>query len=199
MRSAYYFFMGIIAAFSALFIELAFLTIWSSPEETTFYLFNQLDKNILAAILIEEVIKFIFVRQATVKFSRKKSTLIAALLIGLGFSAVEIFFNIRQENILDYYLYLNLAGILVLHTLTAGFIGYFIFRQSQASLPGLLSIITLASIIHFFYNFLIIYNLDFWAPIYLFMIAVIFAFLSFSAKPEKNTPPHPLPLPKTHS
>jgi hypothetical protein len=186
MKSVYYFFMGIIAAFSALFLELTFLAIWSSAAEVNYYLFNQLDKNILAAILIEEVMKFIFVRQVIVKFSRKKYALTSALLIGLGFSAVEIFFNLHQENILDYFLGVNLTGILALHTLTTGFIGCLIYRQTKASFTGSISIIIFTSIIHFFYNFLIIYNWSFWAPLYLAIISAVLALLYVRTKSEKN-------------
>jgi len=182
MKFFYYFFLGIIAAFSALFLELFFLAIWGNPETASPYLLVRMDKLILAAILIEEFIKLIFIRQTIPKTRFRISALAAAWIFGLGFASVETFFNLRQSNGADLSMYLDLAGVVSLHILTAGFLGYFTIYWSRFGRPGALLGLALAVLIHFFYNYLVIYNLEFWAPFYLLVLFLIFFLFCLPAK-----------------
>lgn len=146
-----YFFFGILAALSSLIIELLI---------DSFSLFVQINGNssllsfFLISATIEEFFKLLFIIRIWLETSSKPKVLTYSLMVGLGFSAIEIFFNSWRlmGQTLPFHLYF---GLIFIHVLTAGIIGFFLSRQPKISWT--VSVLTFLNILlHVGYNWAIL-------------------------------------------
>ncbi|PJA87157.1 MAG: hypothetical protein CO141_00965 [Candidatus Moranbacteria bacterium CG_4_9_14_3_um_filter_42_9] len=163
-------FFGIIASLGALFLELLLSLFLGSPEKLSSLFFSTLSPLLIAAILIEEFLKFIFIyknfqqievwmKSSDEENNFKRATLLDSFLIGLGFSCLELFFillNLPGQSL--HALGLTILGTAAIHILTAGVIGYLVVAARKMSLDWTAKTLLIAFSLHFIYNYLIIYD-----------------------------------------
>lgn len=174
------FFWGIIAASSALVLEIFFSLFWGEEivRETAVL---EISRFFIISILIEEIFKFLAVFKTISEKDSKWTIFLKSFLVGLGFSLLEIFLNLSKFgfDFKDKQFLISLSGIFIIHALTSGYMGYFIAALKKH--PGLTSsiIVVFTSFIHLSYNIAIIQN----APVffvYLFFLALaIILFLRY--------------------
>lgn len=162
---------GIVASFGALFLELLLSLFLGDPDKLDGFFLNTLTPLLIAAVLIEEIFKFIFVyknfqelkvqlKDYGEKNHLKKELIVNSLLIGLGFSGLEllfIFLNLPAGQSLRH-LGLAVPGMVAIHILTAGFIGYFIAATGTVTLAFIAGALLAVFSVHLIYNSLIIYD-----------------------------------------
>jgi RsiW-degrading membrane proteinase PrsW (M82 family) len=149
-------FFGIIASFGALILEFSLNFFQNDPET------GKITFLIAAASLIEESLKFIFIRKI---FEESKSDgtengfLGRALLFGLSFSLLELSFSFSGAPAGQKFSFLIMAafGIAAIHTMTSGIIGYAMLRAKTLGLAFTAKTLILASLVHLSYNLAIIY------------------------------------------
>lgn len=152
------FFWGIVAALGALIAQLFVfigISIYSGPAAVISFtqLFIQ-PYFIIIAACIEEFLKYIFISKHIKTISSKRSCFINSLFIGLGFFGVEFAFFSASESQLPHAQFL--AEIAVVHTGTAGIIGYFVAMKNFKKLSTFLPALLLATFFHLTYNLLAI-------------------------------------------
>lgn len=170
------FFWGVIAAFGALFLEIAFSTVYqitssSGKEIQIGFLISTLPAIALIS-LFEETAKLLVIARKVKSFFSGKNALLGPLLAGIGFSLVEIFLiSVQKEAGLR-----NIIDTFILHSTTALIIGYFFLRsEKNIFLTGAKSLV-LSWAVHFGYNFLVIKtseNTDWLVIAYLLILLVI--------------------------
>lgn len=111
-------FWGIIAALGALVLE--FLTM----EVLQISLPASLSFAVIAAG-VEEALKYMVIVKRIKMLFEKKFLILASLLAGLSFAMVETFLIYEKIGTEWQKYYPNIAGIILLHVLTAAIIGYF--------------------------------------------------------------------------
>ncbi len=111
-------FWGIIAALGALVLEFLITEVLqiSFPPSLSFA---------VIAAGVEEILKYIVIAKRIKMLFEKKILIIASLLAGLSFAMVEAFLIYEKIGAEWRRYYPNIAGIILLHILTAGIIGYF--------------------------------------------------------------------------
>jgi len=163
MRFLKPFFFGIFAALGALLLELLVSFFLGAPSDLRPVFFSKMNLLLAVIILIEEIFIFIFVYKnfQELKNASQKEIFYNSVALGLGFSFLEIFFNLFDlpsgQNILN--LVLNFTGITAVHIATAGIIGYSIMKAPKLNIVFIFRTLLIAFSIHFVYNYLIIYNL----------------------------------------
>jgi len=177
------FFFGILAAFGALFFQLAIRIIFIGDGSLPDNFYTQISWLLLAVILIEEIFKFLLINKYRQEAENKKNFLLGSFLIGLGFSVVEISLLFSSEILTGPALYLGMLGVLCIHLATAGFVGIFLIQIDAASKKGglvhLPSIILFVFLIHLLYNSFLIYNAQPYLIIaYLLALLIILAYKS---------------------
>lgn len=150
------FFLGIAAAFGALLFELAVLNIFFDRETLAPDFFYQITFFLSITVFIEEAAKTYFIFRYIIAANNSAGFFRNSLIFGVGFSFVEVFFLHFAELSSPNYLYLQLAGVALIHTATSGFIGYALAKFKTNSQISLLFAIIPAFLIHFFYNMAII-------------------------------------------
>jgi len=115
---------------------------------------NHLTSILIYFALLEELFKFIFIYKLGTETQNFKEIISGSLLIGLGFSLVELTFKTLENS--ENLLYLDYLGIILIHVLTAGIIGIFIAQKWNTYIKIILGIGT-AFILHIIYNSLQIY------------------------------------------
>ena len=78
--------------------------------------------------------------------------LYSSLFLGFGFSLAEIAISNYFSIFGDLHLYLGILGIIFIHTLSAGLIGYLLLRVKTRTFPVLIAILFAATLLHFSYN-----------------------------------------------
>lgn len=149
------FFWGILAAFSALFLELLTVIIFNLKlEEIRNVFFMEITPLLAVSVAIEEALKFWIVYK---NFYIEKNKIIArSILIGAGFAAVEIIFILYNEIFSYHPLYLGILEVLAIHSATTGLIGCLLkITENKKYFP---LIFLVSFIIHLTYNVMIIYN-----------------------------------------
>lgn len=159
MKNIQAFIFGILAALGAVITELLLSNlyfIFSGKNILSTY-FHQITFFLICVILIEESFKYLmlFELSAFLKTSLRIATVFFA---GLGFSIFEIFFIFFSRDI--NHSFWEIAGIFMLHILTASLMGWFIVLKTKIDIFSSLKIIALAAFLHLLYNLMIIYNLD---------------------------------------
>ncbi len=150
------FFWGIITAGMALVGQLILIII----------IYNNIDLNKLAIasllflaffVLIEELLKyFIIIKKILLFDNRKNKIIINSWIAGMGFSTVEMFIIYQKKIINDITLNgFDLVGIILLHILTFGFLGYRLAIKKSISID--IFAIAFVFTLHFIYNFSTLY------------------------------------------
>ncbi len=113
------FFWGIVAALGALVLEFLITEVFqiSLPASLSFA---------VIAAGAEETLKYLAIAKRIRTLFEKKYLILASLLAGLSFAMVEVFLIYEKIGAEWQKYYPNIAGIILLHILTAGIIGYFI-------------------------------------------------------------------------
>ena len=138
---------GILAAAFALFVELLIVSILG--QEFGKISFDKITLILIIVISIEEIFKFTLIKKISENLNNKE-IIISALFVGFGFSILEIIINLSSGTTQFEYL----LGLLIIHPITAGFIGLTLTKKSHTFLYSIL----IAGSIHFFYNFLVVYT-----------------------------------------
>ena len=163
MRILKYFYFGILAAFGALILELIIKIIFYGEQySVSRESIDHISLIIIIAIFIEELFKLLFIWAIARETSQRKNIFLLSFFVGLGFASVEIAFNLNDGFLAQPLLYFQLLGILLLHTFTAGFSGFFVARIKSMNILKILGVILFAGAIHLLYNAAVIYeHLDF--------------------------------------
>lgn len=120
---------------------------------------------LLAAAAIEEFFKLLVIYKSFyLQKNSAREFLYSSLFLGFGFSLAEIAISDYFGIFGDLNLYLGILGIIFIHTLSAGMIGYLLLRVSakgsprfgEAGGPVLIAILFAATLLHFSYNAAII-------------------------------------------
>jgi hypothetical protein len=140
------FFEGILAAFGALILELSPTIFGLIFSETSLFF-------ILFTASIEEAVKYTFIYNHYLKLASKEKILSGAFFIGLGFSITEI---VLKQLSYQEATALPIAGIFLVHLLTATLLGLFFWKKNQKPLFLSFLIVLLNIFLHFFYNLLVL-------------------------------------------
>lgn len=149
-------FLGMIAAGGALVFELLITGFFPAYDFSTAAISLNIIIFLAVAAAIEEFFKLLVVYKALfLQKNNAREFLFSALLLGLGFSLAEVaisnYFGLPGS--LD--LYLGILGIILVHTILAGLMGYLLLKTSAKS-AALMTILFTAVLLHFSYNFAII-------------------------------------------
>ena len=147
------FFYGIIAASGATILQQIVLLSLNVQIIDTSHLTGLL----IFGAFSEEIFKFFVIYKLSQEETLTKNLVLNSLLIGLGFSLVELVFKIWGDLEIVSANFLAYLGIIFIHVLTAGTIGYFLSREKPAhwTIPAG---IFLALLLHLAYNALLIYS-----------------------------------------
>lgn len=145
---------GALASCFALIFEFIFLSpVASIYQPFTLTLATTL--SLLALACIEEVSKYLFLRQYAIRFSKdtvitSQKIFLFSIFFGIGFSLLEIFLS-SQNGITTPFL--PMFGRTLLHIGTSFILASFIFPPSKTSFSRkTLWLILAVTFIHFFYN-----------------------------------------------
>ena len=150
-------FLGIIAAGGALVFELLSTSFFPAENFSISTLSVTVVVFLIIAAAIEEFFKLLVIYKSLfLKKNNDREFLSSALLLGLGFALTEIavsnYFGLSGNP----NLYLGILGIILVHTVSAGLIGYLLLKI-RAGIFTLLAVVLLAAtLLHFAYNAAII-------------------------------------------
>lgn len=174
------FFLGILVTIPTVILEFLFF-LFSSPP----YFF-------LWVALVEEIAKFLVIKFFVLKspeLDEPTDIILYMIIVALGFAACENFFQILQLSTLSAVLivsFLRFWGAIFLHALCSALIGYFLaisFLKPKEEKKNIFLGISLATFLHFLYNFFIIQlekNIIFLVLIILLIVFLaVFVSLSF--------------------
>ena len=147
-------FLGILAAFFSLVAELTFSVFFQGSAQA--YFFSQLSLMVVAAVVIEEVLKYVIVYKNASLLKGTKEILASSILIGAGFALTEISLDVYgQLNILKTSFFF-LIGVLFVHVFTTTFSGYLLAKKQNIYFTTV-RVLIVNILIHLFYNIAIIY------------------------------------------
>ena len=158
---------GILAATGALFLEVLISTLipilFGPKKELVTDFSSPLSFILIVFVLIEEILKYLVIANRIEKFSYGRSLIANSLLVGLGFSLVELalIYGKFSANLNLFSELKEIIGLVLIHILTAGIIGYFVAICKVGKYMTFIKVIIAASIIHFLYNALIIWQNEF--------------------------------------
>ena len=143
------FFYGILSAFGATIFQQAVILILGIKIIDT----SSLTPLLIFGATSEEIFKLIFIYKLRTQTQSLKGMLLGSILIGFGFSLVELTFKLwdNLNNFSEDHL-----GIIFIHTLTAGVMGIFLAQKWSLTTRIFLGT-SLAIILHLAYNALKIY------------------------------------------
>lgn len=168
-------FWGVIVAGMSLIFQLLILS-FLIPINTT-DLNNALLMNSVYFLIIyaltEEFFKYFIVSKKIVHLSYGKGFIINSWLAGIGFSLMELFV-IYQKNLHEAMTFTNLDILKtsLLHIFTFGILGYFLSTRDKKGIN--LKVLSFNFIIHFIYNYSVIYLDNFSYYITSFLIILLF-------------------------
>lgn len=179
-------FWGIIAAISALFLEVLISTmvpILSGPEKELATNFSSpISFILIVSILTEETFKYLVIFNRIEKFSYGRMLIINSFWVGLGFSLVELtlIYGKFSVNLNMTFELKEIIGLILIHILTAGIIGYFTAVHKIRKHITFIKAIVAASTIHFFYDALIIWKNEFTDLLIFSFLAITIALIALS-------------------
>ncbi|MDO8529757.1 MAG: PrsW family glutamic-type intramembrane protease [bacterium] len=150
MKKVESFFLGIIAALGALFLEAAILNFFEPASFANNEIFS-FGYVFFAAIAIEEFLKIAVILKALPK---KNNAVFNALFFGLGFSFLEIalvYWNNQNGITYDFW---GIFGIFLVHISTSLVIGYSLIGDAKKSFLIYLQVFITILITHSSYNIL---------------------------------------------
>ncbi len=138
-------FWGIIAALGALVLEFLITEVFqiSFPASLSFA---------VIAASAEETLKYLVIAKRIKMLFEKKFLILASLLAGLGFAMAEAFLIYEKIGAEWQKYYPNIAGIILIHILTAGIIGYFVATGDAKNWKMPAKALGAAFIIHLAFN-----------------------------------------------
>ena len=156
------FFFGMLAALGALFSQMLVSLFFAGPQDLDGLFFSQMTPLLAVASLLEEIFIFIFSYEnfREIKTVSRKEITYNSVLLGLGFSFVELFFTFsglsgEMDNLS---FALPFLGIILIHIATASIIGYSLAKARTINLAFIARTISAVFLIHLIYNSLVIYN-----------------------------------------
>lgn len=156
MKNIKAFIFGILAALAALAAELIFsnsyFLITGREIETTY--FNHFTFFLIIVVLLEEISKYVFI--ARIYSGSKDNLLMRAFYVGLGFSFFELILFALNQN--GSYFDLAIIGVMLLHIITATFIGRLLSAAKTISFASAAWIISITAAMHMVYNLFSIYG-----------------------------------------
>jgi hypothetical protein len=174
-------FLGIIAALGALFMEIAInaLVIGENLSllQPTHPSLEGIGLMFLFPIIIEEFFKFIIIKKRLEYFSLGRALIINSMILGIGFGLVEISL-IYLWGQSDPKVSRSIIEIVVLHTLTAGMIGYLFSQLNPKKITTGIKVILASSLIHLAYNVLVFYRNDILNLVILGLLSILTIFLT---------------------
>ncbi|KKP79488.1 MAG: hypothetical protein UR78_C0013G0026 [Candidatus Moranbacteria bacterium GW2011_GWF2_35_39] len=178
------FFVGILTAFGALFVEILASII--APEILSREIFFPLESALLLAIFAEEILKIIFFRKIFLRIKDQSNFFLPAIFFGSGFAIVEIFLNILTNPIFRLELFFSYIGLLLIHILTLSLYSFYFFHQEKVSFFKIFLLFILGFFIHFIFNFFVFYEISpILLAITLLFLLLIPAKIGFLAKNKK--------------
>jgi hypothetical protein len=183
MKQIESFFWGIIAALGALFAEQALMDLISifSPSQRNIsseYLFS-LNYILPLAVIVEETLKYLVISKRIEFISFGRSLILNSYLVGLGFAATETALIYTKGFSPAEFLSLNLAGIILIHILTAGIIGYYTAILNPKKFKTYLKAVGITSAVHLGYNLFVIFKDSY---TYIFICALLGILLIINLK-----------------
>ena len=170
---------GMFAAIGALFFEavlFALVSIFFIPgKELSLNFSSPLNYILIASIVTEETFKYLIIAKKIESFSYERSLIINSLLVGLGFSLIELLLIYGKffTNLSLPFEPGKIIGLVLLHILISGIIGYFVAFQNAKKYKTFIKTIILVSLIHFSYNALVIYPNEFTNFLIIFLLAIL--------------------------
>jgi hypothetical protein len=163
MKKIEAFFLGILAALFALvvesIIEILFIPLEVNLKGVGPYQVSYLSiALILAFVLVEEISKLALIQKKIRTMLAEKDILIGSLMLGLGFSFVEISLIAYKfgSSFFDNYLVQSIL-VAAIHIITAGIMGYLVSKKPKEKLIPLGTLLY-ASSIHFAFNLLVLFS-----------------------------------------
>jgi len=151
------FFYGILAALGALVLETIFSILTFDDGDTNEKIFAISILMLFLAAATEEILKYVFIRKAYSEMEDKTKIIACALILGLGFSSVELFSNLFKNNSLNNLTNIYFWGVLLLHLTTSGFIGFMFLKSDKKSIGFTTIVLIVAIAIHLSYNAAVLY------------------------------------------
>jgi|WetSurMetagenome_2_1015567.scaffolds.fasta_scaffold219224_2 hypothetical protein len=151
------FFYGILAAFSALVLETIFSILTFNDGDTNERIFAISILMIFLAAVTEETLKYIFIRKTYLEMEDQAKIISLSLILGLGFSSVELLSNLLKNNSLDNLGNIYFWGVLFLHLVTSSFFGLMFLKSEKKGTAFAATILVSAIIIHLSYNAAVLY------------------------------------------
>ncbi len=153
-------FLGVIAAGGALVFELLLLSFFPKNNFPGAALSLNLIFLLLAAAIVEEFFKLLIIYKSFyLQKNGAREFLYFSLLLGFGFAMAEIYisgyFGISGSSAL----YSGILGIIFIHTLSAGLMGWLLLKIKIVTFPVLIIVLFIATLLHFAYNAAVIAGL----------------------------------------
>ncbi|OGI16784.1 MAG: hypothetical protein A3J63_03365 [Candidatus Moranbacteria bacterium RIFCSPHIGHO2_02_FULL_40_12b] len=183
-------FLGIIAATGALiaevFLMIIILAVFGAGKKINLDDFLNITsvKNSISPYLffflfafLEESVKYFFIAHKIEKFSLGRMLIINSLILGLGFSIIEISLiagSVNKNLISQNYFRQNIAEIFMLHIMTAGLMGYVVVLLNPRKIGTFFAAIIPALFFHLSYNILSQYRNFLINPFIIALFAVLF-------------------------
>lgn len=156
MRQLESFFLGIIAALGALFVELVIYILatlfFNFALEMSFTELFFLPQFIIIAAFIEEAFKYLIIAKRVEYFSIEKTYIVNSLIVGAGFAATEFWLLSTSNSLPNLQILLELA---IIHLGSAGLMGYLLAFNNPKKISTFFYISMFATFFHASYNFLI--------------------------------------------
>ncbi|MCX6765503.1 MAG: PrsW family glutamic-type intramembrane protease [Candidatus Moranbacteria bacterium] len=175
MRYLESFFWGIIAALGALALEFIIANVFllfPSNKNITLELFISSFAFVIISAGVEETLKYIVIAKRIEELFWNRPLLLISFLVGLSFSLVEIALIGWQIGAEWKMHYRYLVEIILLHTSTAGLMGYFIATGNPKRSGTIIKAFGLAAIAHLVFNILAFYRSYFFD--YLIFLLLLF-------------------------
>ena len=177
------FFIGIITAFGALIFELLVLIIFPAAAEIFFGKFSLM---VIFGVLIEEFFKLAVVFKISKNNSAGGNIFLNSVFMGIGFSSVEIMFNLEKYSGYFAQILPALIGLFLIHTATLLIFGSYFFRVQKPIFPKSLFLFLTAVLIHFLFNLTVLNEINYWLISAGLMIFISFLFFLSLKSPKMS-------------
>lgn len=167
------FFGGILSALGALVLEILVLILTTPLDApaTAPWLMP-------AGVLIEELFGLFLIGKLVSNYEKKKQAFPVALFFGLGFAIPEILLNLSGYVTFPQTLFLSYLNLLLIHTATAGILGYY-FSTGKISYRNSFLFLALAFSSHLLFNLAILFSLDYRLILIFPLIILFICFLAY--------------------
>jgi len=154
MSSIKSFFLGVLAAFFALFFELSLSLFF--PEQKQALFFTRFSLFLIISALIEEIAKYALIYASFSNIEKRMTIIFGGFLVGLGFAATEVFLNYYSKlNLINIPFYF-LLGMIFIHIFTSLFAANVISKKQNKYFMAT-RVIVFNSTIHILYNLAVIF------------------------------------------